>query len=57
MTRAPRHHFLAVDTKTPYVHEHETGDFGKTVHYLLRWQNAKGQPGPWGHVVSTKISG
>ncbi len=47
--------FLALDTKTPYTHEHDPADAGKGVHYLLRWQNTKGETGPFGAVVSAKV--
>lgn len=47
--------FLAHDTRTPYADEHPSSDAGKTAHYLLRWLNAKLEPGPWSDVVSTKI--
>lgn len=49
--------FLALDTRTPYTHDFDAADAGKSVHYLLRWQNTKGQPGPWSEVVSAKIPG
>ncbi|MFT3765276.1 MAG: hypothetical protein QM820_07135 [Minicystis sp.] len=47
--------FLGLDTRTPYTDVHDAEDAGKTAHYLLRWQNRKGEPGPWGHVISIKI--
>ena len=47
--------FLALDTRTPYVHTHAAADAGKTAYYLLRWQNPKGEPGPWSTVVAAKI--
>jgi hypothetical protein len=47
--------FLAHDTRTPYADEHPSSDAGKTAHYVLRWLNAKLEPGPWSDVVSAKI--
>jgi hypothetical protein len=49
------YHFLALDTRTPYTDEHPAADAGKTAFYLLRWQNDKGETGPWGAVVSAKV--
>ncbi len=47
--------FLALDTRTPYTDVHAAADAGKTVYYLLQWENTKGQPGPVSDVLSTKI--
>jgi len=47
--------FLALDTRTPYADEHGPEHAGKTAYYLLRWQNAKGETGPWSDVVSMTI--
>ncbi len=47
--------FLALDTRTPYVDEHPAADAGKSVYYLIRWQNTKGEAGPWSDVVSGKV--
>lgn len=46
---------LAFDTRTPYTDIHPAADAGKTAYYLLRWQNAKGDVGPWSVVISAKI--
>ena len=47
--------FLGLDTRTPFTHEHQHADAGKTVSYVLRWQNNKGEPGPFGRMVTAKI--
>lgn len=47
--------FLAHDTRTPYADEHASADAGKTASYMLRWLNAKLEPGPWSPVVSARI--
>ena len=47
--------FIALDTRTPYTDEHAAENAGKTVFYLLRWQNAKGETGPWSGVIAAKI--
>lgn len=49
--------FVALDTRTPYTDVHPAADAGKMAYYMLRWANAKGEPGPWGDVVSAKIPG
>lgn len=49
--------FLALDTRTPYADVHPAADAGKNVHYLLRWQDHKGNPGPWSDVIVAKIPG
>jgi len=49
--------FLATDTKTPYVAHYAGADANKTAYYMLRWVNAKGEPGPWSAVVSATIGG
>ena len=48
--------FLGLDTKIPYLHQNEAADVGKTVFYCSRWQNAKGEAGPWGPVVSATVA-
>jgi hypothetical protein len=47
--------FIALDTRTPYLDEHPVADAGKSVYYLLRWQNTKGESGPWSEVATIKI--
>jgi len=47
--------FIALDTRTPYVDEHPSADAGKSVQYMLRWQNTKGEHGPWSDVIVGKI--
>jgi hypothetical protein len=47
--------FLALDTRTPYADEHTRSEAGKNAYYLLRWQNSKGETGPWSDVVTAKI--
>lgn len=49
--------FLTLATRTPYTDVHPVADAGKNVYYLLRWQNHKGQTGPWSDVVTTKVPG
>ncbi len=47
--------FVRNVTRTPYVDTHAPADAGKTVYYMLRWESAKGEVGPWSDVVIAKI--
>lgn len=47
--------FLSLDTKTPYEDVHTAADAGKSVYYLLRWENTKGEVGPVSDVITTRI--
>lgn len=47
----------ATDTRTPYVAEFDPADAGKTAYDWLRWENTKGQPGPWSTTASATITG
>lgn len=42
-------------TKTPYKMEFKEEERGKTVYIALRWQNTKGQLGPWSEIISTIV--
>ena len=48
---------LATDTRTPYVAQFDAADAGKTDYYWLRWENTKGETGPWSAAVSATITG
>jgi hypothetical protein len=50
-------HFVALDTSTPYLLEHDAADAGKLAHYLLRWVNTRSETGPWSETVSATIAG
>jgi len=50
-------HFVALDTATPYLLEHNPSDAGKLAHYLLRWVNTRSEPGPWSETISATITG
>jgi len=56
-TSASQLHQIASDSKTPYSFEFEPADAGKTAYYWVRWVNTKGEPGPWGVMVSATITG
>jgi hypothetical protein len=49
--------YLATDTSTPYVAQFEAADAGKTAYYWLRWENTRGQTGPWSAMISATIPG
>lgn len=42
-------------TRTPYILEFKEEDRGKIVYIALRWQNTKGQVGPWSELMSTIV--
>lgn len=50
-------HYLATDTRTSYVAQFDPADADKTAYYWLRWENTKGETGPWSAVVSATITG
>ncbi len=47
--------YLATDTATPYVAHYDGADGGKTAHYILRWENTRGECGPWSPSVAATI--
>lgn len=42
--------------KTKVVFDYTGSDLGKWVHYCARYENSKGEPGPWSKIVSTLIA-
>ena len=47
--------FLATDTRTPYVATFDGADANKVAHYMLRWENTRGETGPWSETASATI--
>ena len=47
--------FLATDTRTPYVADFTGTDANKVAHYMLRWENTRGETGPWSETASATI--
>ncbi|NUQ10425.1 MAG: hypothetical protein HUU24_15360, partial [Phycisphaerae bacterium] len=43
------------DTRTPYLATFDGADGGKPAHYMLRWINTKGQPGPWSETATATV--
>ena len=54
-TDATQLSFLATDTRTPYLATFDGADGGKPAHYMLRWINTKGQPGPWSEPATATV--
>ena len=48
--------YLATDTATPYVATFDGEDTGKTVWYMLRWVNTRGERGPWSSTFSAIVN-
>jgi len=47
--------FIALDTRTPYTLDFTGPDGGQTAYYMLRWQNTRGESGPWSETVAATI--
>jgi hypothetical protein len=45
----------AFDTHTPYVFTFSGKERGKTLYFALRWENTRGEKGPWSEIQSTII--
>lgn len=48
--------FMATDTASPYIYKFSGDDAGKNVYYWLRWENTRGETGPWSDVVMATIT-
>lgn len=48
--------YVASDSSTPYVLQFDGADVGKTAHYMLRWENTRGETGPWSETISAVIT-
>lgn len=48
---------LTSDAASPYVHKFDFSDVGKTFYYKLRWENARGEAGPWSATISGIVTG
>lgn len=49
--------FLGTDTASPFLKKYLIADAGKTIHYWLRWENTRGETGPWSSIISATILG
>jgi hypothetical protein len=45
----------AIDTNSPFTLEFENDQRGKTVYFALRWENTRGEKGPWSEIKSAII--
>ena len=45
----------AVDTRSPYTFVFENDQRGKTLYFALRWENTRGEKGPWSEIASAII--
>lgn len=49
--------FMTSDTASPFTHHFEGKDIGKNVYYWLRWENTRGDVGPWSDAIMATILG
>lgn len=49
--------YVATDTASPYVLHFEGADAGKNAWYIARWENTRGETGPWSDTVMATITG
>jgi hypothetical protein len=43
------------DTHTPLTLSFENDQRGQTLYFALRWENTRGEKGPWSNIQSTKV--
>jgi hypothetical protein len=43
------------DTHTPFTLEFDQNERGRTVYFCLRWENTRGDKGPWSEIMSAII--
>jgi hypothetical protein len=44
-----------IDTRTPFTLQFENNQRGHTLYFALRWQNTRGEKGPWSEIQSAII--
>ena len=49
--------FLGTCSASSFLHKFDFSDAGKRAHYWLRWENTRGEAGPWGPVVRATVNG
>jgi hypothetical protein len=45
----------AFDTHTPLTLSFENDQRGQTLYFALRWENTRGEKGPWSNIQCTKV--
>jgi uncharacterized glyoxalase superfamily metalloenzyme YdcJ len=43
------------DTRSPYIFQFDLPDAGKTLYVCARWENTRGQKGPWSRIVNAIV--
>jgi hypothetical protein len=43
------------DTRTPFILEFKESERGKIIYFCLRWENMRGEKGPWSDISNTVI--
>jgi len=49
--------FMGSDTNSPFIQTFDPTDAGKTVYYMMRWENTTGATGPWSAIFSAVVPG
>jgi hypothetical protein len=44
-----------IDTNSPFVLQFENDQRGRTIYFALRWENTRGEKGPWSEIQSAII--
>jgi hypothetical protein len=44
-----------VDTNSPFTLVFENDQCGKTIYFAIRWENTRGEKGPWSEITSAII--
>ncbi|MBC7643248.1 MAG: hypothetical protein H7174_13100 [Flavobacterium sp.] len=49
--------YMATDSASPYTYHFSGDNAGKNAYYWLRWENTRGETGPWSDVVMATVTG
>ncbi len=50
-------HYQGTATRSPFTVHFESGDAGKQAYYWLRWENSRGECGPWSEALDATVTG